>query len=275
MKRLKRKAPLLGIAVLLLVAFVGGTFAYFSQTSTAENYLTALNYDSTITEAFTPPADGAFAPGVEIDKAVGVTNSGQVPMLVRITYDEFWSNSAYAIVSKSDDTPELFADYGIAVSGAYDGDGDLDSLVKKYGGDTTKWVYGGDGYYYYLEELAPLGSTASFITDIMLKMETTTPTTSYVLRWWDGTNKAFVDETFDEETALADLTTRKAEIAALTDGSYLVNVISSQNTNAPEGSYTLTFTTETVQAIYEGAQAWLTATTPPTGEVATWLTGIN
>ena len=55
MKRFKKRAPVLAIAALLLVVFVGGTFAYFSQTSTAENFLTALKYDSTITEAFIPP----------------------------------------------------------------------------------------------------------------------------------------------------------------------------------------------------------------------------
>jgi len=272
MKRLRRKAPLLGIAVLLLVAFVGGTFAYFSQTSTAENYLTALNYDSTITEAFTPPADGAFAPGVEIDKAVGVTNSGQVPMLVRITYDEYWSNLTYPIVSKLDS--DGLADYGDAVTGVYDGAGDTDSYVQKNGFDADLWVYGGDGYYYYLAEVLPGTATTPFIKSIMLKMETTTPTTSYVLRWWDAslTTPAFVEETFTDITALD---ARKLEISALGGGSYLVNVISSQNTNAPEGSYTLTFTTETVQAIEEGADAWLAGTTPiTTPAVLTFLNAV-
>ncbi|MFU8795478.1 MAG: SipW-dependent-type signal peptide-containing protein, partial [Dethiobacteria bacterium] len=53
MKKFKRTAPVLGILLLFLVAIIGGTFAYFSQTSSVSNFLSANAYNSVLTETFT------------------------------------------------------------------------------------------------------------------------------------------------------------------------------------------------------------------------------
>ena len=255
MKRLKRKAPLLGIAVLLLVAFVGGTFAYFSQTSTAENYLTALKYDSTITEAFTPPADGAFAPGVQINKKVGVTNTGDVPMFVRITYDEYWTAfngepSTYPAVN-------LLAEYADKdSSNLYDND-ITRSYVQKYT-SSSDWMFNDvDGYYYYDTIVIPDGSTTPFIDYIMLNNSLNTSTTTYTINYFNGTSIVAMTGVLP-----ANLDSQKTTIIGTT-GNYLVNVISNVTSGAPEGNYRLVFTTETVQAIPDGLNSWGLATTSP------------
>ncbi|MBW6467742.1 MAG: BsaA family SipW-dependent biofilm matrix protein [Coriobacteriia bacterium] len=265
MRKIKKSLPLFGMIALVVAIAIGGTFAYFSQTGTAENYLTTMTYDSTITEDFTPPADGAFAPDVEIDKEVGVTNTGEIPFLVRIKYEEAWNGTPVSLT---------YADAVNTPSGSevwiYDGDTEDDSVVKKIKyGETAGWTYGGDGYYYYLAELDPGQTAPSFIDSIMLKASTVNEDTSWVLTWWDGTAADYVDETFTSQGAVDD---RKAAIMLMEDGSYLVNVIENTKTTLDmEGGYTLTFTMETVQAIEEGADSW---TTPTVTDVITFLGGV-
>jgi|GEM_PF-2218102 len=249
MKKLRRKAPLLGIAVLLAVAMIGGTFAYFSQTSSASNFLSANNYNSTLTEAFTPPTDGNFTPGVEYAKVVGVENTGDVGMLVRIKYEESW-----------DGTPVTLA-YADAVSGWYDGDTEPDSAVAKKAGLTTfndngDWAYGGDGWYYFLAELQPGDSTDSFIESIMLKNTTLTSVTSYDVIFWNaGTEMYTTVATYADEDAIA------TALGSLPDDSYVSSkVVNTENTMANTGLYELKFTVETIQTVPEAIATWPTIT---------------
>lgn len=253
MKRFKKQAPFFGIAILLVVALVGGTFAYFSQTSQATNYLTALAYDSNITEQFTPPADGVFAPGVQIDKKVGVTNSGQIPMYVRISYEEMWSNGLYPTVGTGEYATYAASFYDTTLAA----DNTLISYVKKHT-SSTDWVYGNDGYYYYNKILTPGTSTSTFIDYIMMNESLQTQTTVYTVNYYDGTTKALTPITGVTPSNLDDT---KASITDKTDGSYLISVISNVTTGAPSGNYTLTFTTETVQAIPDGLNSWTTLPT--------------
>lgn len=265
MKKLQRKLPLVGIAILAMVALIGGTFAYFSQTSSVDNYLTARDYDSTLQETFTPPEDGNFTPGVTVPKDVSVYNSGDVGMLVRITYEEYWDSvlNAGLVLDEYD------------ASGYYNGDADPSSYVMKTAGsflDDPDWVYGDDGWYYYMAELAPGETTTSFITEIMLKASSLTTTTEYVLRWWDGTAVAeAAPETFATQ---GELDTRIAEIGALVDGSYVISVVTNENSLLDQtGDYQLTITAETVQAVSDAAAVWEAESLNAT--VDAFLAGIN
>ncbi len=260
MKRFKKQAPFFGIAILLVVALVGGTFAYFSQTSTASNFLSAKNYDSTLTEAFTPPQDGNFTPGVEYAKSVGVTNSGDVGMLVRIKYEEFWDGTAVTLT------------YADAEGGWYDGATETDSVVAKKAGATTlnpigDWVYGGDGYYYFTGELHPGDSTDKFIESIMLKASTLTSTTVYSVVFWNAGTQAYtVAADYADDTAIADA------LGALPTGSYVSSKVSNVTpAMSATGSYELKFTAETIQSVREAATVWQTSAT--TAAVDTFLAG--
>lgn len=237
MNKLKKSLPAIALVAVLLVTVIGGTFAYFSQTDTAENYLQVKNYDSNLTETFTPPEDG-FAPEIAVDKVVGVSNTGEIPMLVRITYTEMWDAAVNAGLVLAD-----------PVAGIYDGDTETDSLVRKLAG--TGWTYGDDGYFYYMSVLAPGADTTPFITAIELKQAAVTNTTTYDVTIWDDATSAFVTTTGLTEAQ------KDAAIAAITAPDYLSQVISNTSTSTPGGSdYMLQITTQTIQAIQEAAATW-------------------
>ena len=65
---------------------VGGTFAWFSTTDQVENVFDMDDFDVSITEAFDP--ETPMNPGSTITKQVGVTNYGDVPVYVRVKFEE-------------------------------------------------------------------------------------------------------------------------------------------------------------------------------------------
>lgn len=251
MNKLRKSLPAIALVAVLLVTVIGGTFAYFSQTDTAENFLKVKNYDSNLTEDFNPPPDG-FTPEVVVDKVVGVSNTGEIPMLVRITYAEFWDAAINAGLV-----------LGNPVAGIYDGDTEMDSLVRKLAG--TGWTYGGDGYFYYMSVLAPGASTGAFITGIELKQAAVVSTTTYTVTSWNGVLPDPDVQTF--ATAAA----KDAFIASL-GGQYPYQVITNMSTSTPGGTaYMLRITTQTIQAVGEAAATWA----PTVPAVQTFLAGIT
>lgn len=248
MSKIKKSAPAIALVLVLLVTVIGGTFAYFSQTDTAENYISVKDYNSQLVENFDPPPDG-MTPEVEITKEVGVTNTGEIPMLVRITYTEFWDAVENAGLVLEE-----------ATAGVYDGDTEADSVVRKYAG--TGWTYGDDGYYYYMSILDPAASTGSWITGIELKDSAVVTTTLYDITIWDDSAAAFVTTTGLTEVQKDDY------IAAITAPDYLSSVITNTTTVNTEGNdYMLQMTTETIQAIAEAAATW----TPTNAAVVAFL----
>jgi alternate signal-mediated exported protein len=252
MKKLRRMAPAIGIVLICLIAIIGGTFAYFTQTSSASNFLSANAYNSELTETFMPPQDGNFTPGVEIDKVVGVTNTGDVSMLVRIKYEEFWDNIpvslTYADSVSDGETPPRYW---------YDGDTEVDSVVAKLAGDTTvnplgNWVYGGDGWYYFLARLDADDVTDPFIEAIMLKASTVETSTTFTVVFWDADLEGYTAEaTFANEAAYL------AALALLDEGSYISSIVTNQIATYDQlGLYELKFTVQTVQAVSEPAALW-------------------
>ncbi|HOU10399.1 MAG TPA: BsaA family SipW-dependent biofilm matrix protein [Clostridiales bacterium] len=240
MSKLKKSLPAIALALVLLVTAIGGTFAYFSQTDVAENYIKVKDYNSQLTEEFDPPPDG-LAPEIEVSKVVGVTNTGEIPMIVRITYTEFWDAVENAGLVQEE-----------AVAGVYDGDTETDSVVRKYAG--SGWVYGGDGYYYFMSILAPGASTGSWITGIELKDSSVVTTTLYDVTYWDGA-------AFQTVTGLSEAA-KDALIAGLVDPAYVSQIITNTTSvNTSGNDYMLRITTETLQAIAEAAATW-TPTTP-------------
>ena len=253
MKRARKSIPAIALAAVLLIAVIGGTFAYFSQTSTAENYISVKDYDSTLEETFSPPDDG-FAPEIEVTKEVGVANTGEIPMLVRMTYTEYWD--------AVENVGLLLAD---PVAGMYNGDTDNSSLVRKWAGTgLTGWLYGGDGYYYYMAVLNPGDTTDLFITAIELKDLAVTIDTYYDVTYWDGTQ--FVTETGLNEADKDDL----LDDIALIPGGYVSSIISNQTSTTPGGTdYMLKLTTQTIQAVSEAAATWAPTTPAVTAFLAT------
>ncbi len=86
----KNKKAVLGIAALAAVTVIGGSWAYWSQDLSAVNEFETGKFDTDITEEFTPPAPGEWVPGVEVEKRVKITNSGDVKLAAIASIDQVW-----------------------------------------------------------------------------------------------------------------------------------------------------------------------------------------
>ena len=163
----KHIAALAGIAA---VFAVGGSLAYFNQDLEAVNVLKAGNFDTELVEEFRPEDGKDWKPGTTVNKDFAVKNSGDVPMVVRVSFQETWEKDDGAYVTI--DTTEKEEGHGEAdnkfesvwqeepTDGLTDKD---DSVVEKTLNLGKEWVYS-DGYYYYTKTL-PAGATTEYLLD--------------------------------------------------------------------------------------------------------------
>ena len=94
--RKKHIAALAGIAA---VFAVGGSLAYFNQDLEAVNILKAGKFDTEIVEEFRPEEGKDWKPGTTVNKDFAVKNSGDVPMVVRVSFQETWEKDDGAYVT--------------------------------------------------------------------------------------------------------------------------------------------------------------------------------
>lgn len=163
----KHIAALAGIAA---VFAVGGSLAYFNQDLEAVNVLKSGDFDTEIVEEFRPEDGKDWKPGTTANKDFAVKNSGDVPMVVRVSFQETWEKDDGAYVTI--DTTEKEEGHGEAdnkfesvwqeepTDGLTDKD---DSVVEKTLNLGKEWVYS-DGYYYYTKTL-PAGATTEYLLD--------------------------------------------------------------------------------------------------------------
>ena len=83
----KHIAALAGIAA---VFAVGGSLAYFNQDLEAVNVLKSGDFDTEIVEEFRPEDGKDWKPGTTVNKDFAVKNSGDVPMVERVSFQETW-----------------------------------------------------------------------------------------------------------------------------------------------------------------------------------------
>ena len=67
---------IVGVVGLASVALVGGTFAYFTQTSTIDNPFNTARYRTVVTEDFNPEDGDKWEPGAKVNKDLYVQNTG-------------------------------------------------------------------------------------------------------------------------------------------------------------------------------------------------------
>ncbi len=77
--------------ILVVVSVLGGTIAYFTTTSTFNNQFASKPYSTKVTEHFVSPDN--WTPGTTTDKTVNVENTGEVPVAVRVKFEEKWTDS--------------------------------------------------------------------------------------------------------------------------------------------------------------------------------------
>lgn len=136
-------------AFLLVAALViGGTLAYFTDTKTATNTFTVGNVTIDLSEPAWDASGKIDAPesypGEALAKDPTVTNTGANPCLVRIHIG--WPEQTGALEYRTD-------------------------YVSNKLGDN--WVYGGDGYFYYLKALPVNGKTDALFDQIVVPADLT------------------------------------------------------------------------------------------------------
>lgn len=149
MKKMNKK-PLIALLLLAVVGVVGGTFAYFTNEATFKNEFQTSTYQTEATETFTAPTN--WKPGDTTPKTVVVTNKGDVPVAVRVSYTEKWV--------AADGTTEL----------PLQSDG-KDVAVINFA-NQADWTKTGN-YYYYKDKAAVAkdASTSSFIESVTFNEE--------------------------------------------------------------------------------------------------------
>ena len=274
MKKLNKKAAAgIGLGAL---ALVGGTFAYYSQTATLDNPLSTGKYTTQLVEDYTPPTED-LKPGAKWDKNVGAENTGDYPVLVRVSMKENWSYKGAmdpykTILSNS----ELF-DNGTYAGGIFDAAqiNDTDGLTPAEDGTVVHkniltdagWIDGGDGYWYCNGVLEKKGSDKSSTTHLLegLTMATDIDLGHYETKEYyaiaetqpdlDNTNAWTLidwtqvdDENNDGLKDIRDL----AAVTAIPEGESLFRKSESNLDSDKKGygdsNYTLTVTSEFVQA---------------------------
>jgi hypothetical protein len=134
-------------SILAAVLLLGGTIALMKSSSSVTNHLSAPQYqfDVSIVEVFDPPAGPIDPWGDPIEKRVSATNNGDLPGFVRLLV-----------------LPTVIAADGYTVLPARIGTEIIADL------NTSEWADGGDGYYYYLDVLAPTQTTPALLNAVSL-----------------------------------------------------------------------------------------------------------
>lgn len=121
--------------VYVFVMLLGSTFSWFTgKDGTVNNFKSPdIEFSVKLIDVFSKPVD--FTPGDTAEKIVGATNLRTIPAFVRLM--------VLPSVISADGQP-LEAEIG--------------KEIELIGNTSGKWIYGNDGYYYYLEVLGPAGS---------------------------------------------------------------------------------------------------------------------
>ena len=246
------------ISALAAVALIAGSFAYWNQTHTVENpFNTGEKYSSTVIEDFNPEEGEDWQPGVEVNKAVQVANTGDQDLIIRVKLDEKWvrvgETNPYKELKAEVDGDKIYTAYqanptdGLVVAD--------DSVVLKHLSSSANWVKGNDGWYYYKVNLKEGETTDKWLESVELhndldvgaqevkKYVTADATVNASTAWQEYTGK------MPSQISGRPVLHNKTEVVYKKDGAGkdLLGYINS--------NYTLSITTQTVQATKEAVMA--------------------
>lgn len=246
---MKNNRKVKAIAGLLALALVVGTIAFFSEELSLDNPFETKKYGGEMIEKFTPEKD--WEPGEQITKEVQVKNRGDYPLYVRVKFDEKWTRNG------SDFKQFSFTDGTSFFPSSADASATNGSSVYKHlaGVQDGTWIDGKDGYFYYKQELAKSDITSKLMDYVTLCKDADMGSyTETELKY------AIVDESVTAES-LKDsdynLTSLPEEIP---EGKVVYQKkmlsIDESNRGLAEAKYTLTITTQLVQANEDAAAGW-------------------
>ncbi len=145
MKKLQNKKPLIAAIVgVIAIAIVGATLAVQGDITRFFNSATLGTSGATFTEQFVSPTN--WKPCDTQPKTVTATNSGSNPVIVRVTYEDYWITQSGASLPLEQDGLKL---------GVINFDNPDDWTLNTE-----------DGWYYYKAPLQPGESTSSFMKSV-------------------------------------------------------------------------------------------------------------
>lgn len=186
-----KKMKIYGLVGVAALAAVGGTFAYYSATAVYDNEFDTTNYGTSSFERFNPSDGHKWEPGVEVDKEVYATNTGEGDVWVRIKLSEAWTKKDGTPMVSFDSANPNFNTTGTKTEfqvkgeesdaldadkdGKYEQDNgtvvykDFKNLVLESETDIEKkWFLGTDGYYYYTTTLTTGDQTEKLLDSVTL-----------------------------------------------------------------------------------------------------------
>lgn len=271
------------IGGLAALAVVGGTWAFFNQTTTIHNELTTKGkYGMETTEKFNPGSD--WEAGSTVDKNISVKNTGNGAILVRVKMDEAWQYTdeeepfiTWDSTSSEEGKREGFFrpmelpaqdgnpldDWGTVVHKNWDFDNIAGEPVKNA---EEKWYLADDGYMYYCKKLEKGSETKDLLKSITLDANTDMgiiSNTYYYKAVEKGNEEPGFDLTWEKmsatnaEDAQEEL---KKIVESEPDKDYYMTVetkTDDENKGYSDASYTLNITTDAIQATPEAvAEEW-------------------
>lgn len=268
----------LGILGLGAVALIGGTFAYFTQTTTIDNPFDTAKYGTVVYEDFKPADGDDWQPGAEVNKDLYVENTGDRAVVVRVKFQDIWTRE-----DKSDGFPTLDSTDSMEVfqKDLYDGltTGDK-SVVHKYFADGTADTWSTlqeDGYYYYLKKLEKNGaeneadSTGKFLDSVRLDKDVDLGKMMTQYYYTTSETRPDIDSEMTGWEKLGEPQPATAsEIRVPDDARYTAGITNPEGgaLGYSDAKYTLRITVETVQATDKAVESVFT--TAPADIVAGW-----
>lgn len=248
MKKTKKVKVFAGLLALTLVV---GSLAYFTKTMSIDNPFSTKEYGGETVEKFTP--ENNWEPGGQVTKEVQAKNTGDYDLWVRVKFDEKWERKGQLIPGTDLSSTNAAKFFPTSADNAVAGGSSVYKHLAGVEGGT--WKDGGDGYFYYKTTLGKDQSTTQLMDYVTLCKDANMG--EYTV---SGMKYALVDKSKKAEDltdADYDLTDAPAEIPA---GKVLyqkkVVELNKVNAGLAGANYTLTITTELVQANADAAQGW-------------------
>lgn len=160
MKKNKKLAKT-ALGGLLAVAVAGATFAWFTDSASIENIFKTGTFSDEVWEEFTPPTN--WKPGDVTDKEVYAKNTGDIPLVVRVSFKDEWKDKDGKVIEEEE--------FGTEDSKKPAAILNFDNLDKDdWGPNGTTWrEY--EEYYYYQKQLSPNDSTEKLLESVTMNKD--------------------------------------------------------------------------------------------------------
>lgn len=244
----KGKHAVLGLAALLSVAAIGGTWASWTQELKAGNEFMTGSYNTSLDETFESPTN--WKPGERTEKAVQVTNKGTVDAMAKVVINQSWEPSfPLTFQAQNGDTeyaaiPE-FNKNNVVLLASGDADGAVDA--NRWGLQAVTKAEEAKGKWLLLNEI-PEGDNGSFTLYYMGIIEA------------GKSSPQLLDSVSMNSRITSGIVDKEYEPEADGEGNYTGKIVlkatsnDSQGTGYENGTYTMTINATTVQATQAAVQ---------------------